>query len=211
MSKRNTSQSSSAKLALLSAARKLMIARGYTATTLDEVCEEAGYTKGTFFHYFSNKEQIGKELVHQHRQMLSSLLNDAPFTQLSDPLERLCGYIDFVVSMYKDPVGDACLVGMFTEELSDSHPEIRNLCEETFDDWVKNLQEMLDEVQRLYTPRITFDSKGLAEHFIAVFEGAIILAKASKDIKPVKRNMDIYKNFIRSAFELPQTERGIPQ
>jgi AcrR family transcriptional regulator len=43
---------------LLDAALAVFADRGYRATTLDQVAEAAGVTKGTIYHYFSTKEEL---------------------------------------------------------------------------------------------------------------------------------------------------------
>ena len=44
-----------------------MRARGYNATTVDDICADAGVTKGGFFHYFKSKDDIAHAaLTHFH-------------------------------------------------------------------------------------------------------------------------------------------------
>jgi AcrR family transcriptional regulator len=43
---------------LVHEARKLFNQRGYRATSLDEVCLQAGVTKGALYHHFKNKEDL---------------------------------------------------------------------------------------------------------------------------------------------------------
>jgi DNA-binding transcriptional regulator YbjK len=46
------------KTRLLQAALAVIRAKGYTATRIEDVCEAAGLTKGSFFHHFSTKEDL---------------------------------------------------------------------------------------------------------------------------------------------------------
>jgi TetR/AcrR family transcriptional regulator, transcriptional repressor for nem operon len=48
----------STKDKLLNAAMTVIRTKGYSATTVDELCENAGVTKGSFFHYFESKEDL---------------------------------------------------------------------------------------------------------------------------------------------------------
>ena len=43
---------------LVDEARKLFARRGYHAASLDEVCAQAGVTKGALYHHFQNKEDL---------------------------------------------------------------------------------------------------------------------------------------------------------
>ena len=49
------------KTKLLDAALKVVRAKGYTATRIEDVCEAAGVTKGSFFHHFASKEDLAVE------------------------------------------------------------------------------------------------------------------------------------------------------
>src|SRR5262245_16381612 len=40
---------------LLDAAMQVIRARGYSGTTVDDICAAAGLTKGAFFHHFKSK------------------------------------------------------------------------------------------------------------------------------------------------------------
>ncbi|MGH8317605.1 MAG: TetR/AcrR family transcriptional regulator, partial [Steroidobacteraceae bacterium] len=46
------------KLKLLDATLKVVRTKGYSATRIEDVCAEAGLTKGSFFHHFKSKEDL---------------------------------------------------------------------------------------------------------------------------------------------------------
>ncbi|WP_407604438.1 TetR/AcrR family transcriptional regulator, partial [Pseudomonas aeruginosa] len=43
---------------LMAAAEKLFLAQGVEATTINEIVESAQVAKGTFYHYFSSKNEM---------------------------------------------------------------------------------------------------------------------------------------------------------
>ena len=51
-------RSAQTRTALLSAAEAAIARAGYAATSVDEICELAGVSKGAFYHHFSSKEEI---------------------------------------------------------------------------------------------------------------------------------------------------------
>jgi AcrR family transcriptional regulator len=53
---------------LLDSARKTFARDGYNGATVDEIAENAGYSKGAFYSNFENKEAIFLEILYQHKQ-----------------------------------------------------------------------------------------------------------------------------------------------
>ncbi len=59
---------------ILDAAGELFAQRGYDATSVSDICERAGVTKGGFYHHFSSKEVIFLELRDRWLQPLEVAL-----------------------------------------------------------------------------------------------------------------------------------------
>lgn len=187
---------------LLETAQKLMRAKGYAATTIDEICSAAGVTKGAFFHYFTDKQDLGKAAlagfmsVQQRRVQKSALAPDV------DPLKRVYGYVDFAIKLSRDPASrHGCLLGNFAQELSDTHHEIRDLCAQHFSQWAEVLQRDLEAAKTRHAPRARFDTASLADHFIAVFEGALIMGKAKQDMRVVEQSLKHFRSYLKILFE----------
>ena len=53
----------SSKGKLLDTAQHLMQSKGFTATTIDEICEKAGISKGGFFYHFKSKEDLAQQTL----------------------------------------------------------------------------------------------------------------------------------------------------
>jgi len=193
---------SSTKEKLLDAAQQLMLVKGFPATTVDEICEVAGFTKGSFFHYFVSKEQLGKEVLARFFSFLQQTSREGSFRMKSDPLQRIYGYVDRFIEMSTNPqMPNGCLLGNFTQELSDTHPEIRSLCAQHFAEWAATLKHDLDEAKAKYAPKAHFDTQSLAEYFIATMQGSRILATAKQDPGVFKQNLQHYKRYVKSLFD----------
>jgi TetR/AcrR family transcriptional repressor of nem operon len=187
---------------LLDAAQRLMLGKGFPATTVDEICETAGLTKGSFFHYFESKDDLGKAVLERYAGQGLAGFESASFRRQSDPLKRIVASIDFWIDRMSDPAEECgCLLGNFAQELSDTHPEIRAQCARFFDQWTTILKQDFDDARSVYRPRAQIDTQGLAEHYVAVVEGALLLAKAKRDRKVFERNLSHLKRYIRAVFK----------
>ena len=194
-------ENSPAREKLLERAQELMLAKGFVATTVDEICKAAGLTKGSFFHYFRNKEELGKATLDRFVQAQLDVVGRGSFRKKPDPLDRLYGWVDSVIEASKSPLAQkGCLLGNFSQELSDTHPEIRSQCARRFSEWTDLLKKDLDEAKARHLPRSRLDSQSLAEHFIAVIQGSLILAKAKQDFSMVEKNLGHFKRYLESVF-----------
>ncbi|MFF8537823.1 TetR/AcrR family transcriptional regulator [Streptomyces sp. SAS_267] len=82
---------------LLSAARKLFARDGYTATSLDAICEEIGASKGALYHHFKNKRDLFRAVYEAEENRLSSAIAQT-FTLHEDPWDGLYeGMREFLV------------------------------------------------------------------------------------------------------------------
>ena len=186
--------------ALLDAAQRLLLVQGFEATSVDEICAGAGVTKGAFFHYFKNKDKLAKATFERFCRRGAERYQGAAFVKTKDPLERLNGYIDFTISQIQHPTRDSCLVGVFAQELAPYRPDLRTMCAGMFEQWALDLKTMLDAVKQQYAPRRQVDTRSLAQHFIAVFEGSLILAKAENSVAPVRRHMRHFQEYVNALF-----------
>jgi TetR/AcrR family transcriptional regulator, transcriptional repressor for nem operon len=186
---------------LLDAAQELMLAKGYTATSVDEICTAAGLTKGSFFHYFEGKEHLGRVVAERFYASMRQLSESAPFRQKKDPLDRVLGRVDYYIEMSRHPqAAQGCLLGTFIQELSETHASIRSVCATCFDDAAQSFKQDLDEAKAKYAPRARFSTQSLAAHLTAVVQGSIILAKARQDPGVMEENLGHFRDYLKSLF-----------
>src|SRR5215471_2459061 len=110
--KKMTTELPETKRKLLDAGIASMRVRGFNATTVDDICEAAGVTKGGFFHYFKSKEDLAAAAVMRFDDVRAKESADAPFRRLADPLERVYGRLDFAKEAWGGNKGSSkgCLV-----------------------------------------------------------------------------------------------------
>ncbi|WP_372630871.1 TetR/AcrR family transcriptional regulator [Cohnella sp.] len=186
---------------LVNAALKLMLSKGYYATTVDDICAEAGVTKGIFFHYFKNKEDIGRATLGHFEKLQTHLLTSADWDRNADPWEQLNRYLDIFVLLAHNPEApESCLTALMTQELATSHSEFRALCQEIFASNAKPLKDILDMVIERYPPLTRVDCQQLADHFLAVYQGSLILAKARQDRTVLVQNVEHFRAYLSALF-----------
>ena len=53
------------RAAILDAAGRVFVRRGFQASSVEEICAEAGYTRGAFYSNFSSKQQLFVEVLQE--------------------------------------------------------------------------------------------------------------------------------------------------
>ena len=71
------------KTRLLDASLQVIRAKGYAATTVDDICHEAGVTKGSFFHHFKSKDCLAVAVADHWSTLTEALFAAAPYHQAS--------------------------------------------------------------------------------------------------------------------------------
>ena len=97
---------------LLDAALSVIRTKGYTATTVDDICTKASLSKGAFFHHFSSKEDLAVPPRTTGRKRQARSLPMPPIMLLKTRLSACwpmssCGSSSFKANCLTSPVSSA--------------------------------------------------------------------------------------------------------
>lgn len=165
---------------LLEAAVRLVRLQGFAATSVDQLCAEAGVTKGAFFHHFPSKEALGVAAAQYWSESTSAFFAAAPYHDLPDPVDRVLGYIDFRIALIGGPVeGFSCVAGTMVQEAFRTSAAIRAACGDSIHGNAGVLvADLAEAIERCGVSGVTPES--LARHVQTVIQGAFVLAKTQE-------------------------------
>lgn len=193
-----------AKEKLLNAALALIREKGFSATTVDDLCERAGVSKGAFFHHFKSKNELGVAAAHRWSAVTGAMFERAPYHDREDPLDRVLAYIEFRRSLLKGEIPEfTCVVGTMVQETYDLHPEIRDACGASI---FGHAGTLVDDIEAAMSARDIADdwtAESLAAHTQAVLQGAFILAKAKGDVRVAIETVDHLRRYVELLFAQP--------
>ena len=167
------------KTKLLNAALLMIRTKGYAATTVDDICDAAEVTKGSFFHHFKGKEELAVEATRHWTDVTGGVFAAAPYQAIADPRERVLASIDFRRDILQGNLPDfTCLLGTMVQETFETHPAIRDACWSGIDGHAQVVANDIALARALYAPDAEWTAQSLAHYTQAVLQGAFILAKA---------------------------------
>lgn len=197
----------SAKEKLLEAAVLLVRGQGYAATSVDQLCAQAGVTKGAFFHHFASKEALGVAAADYWSRCTGAFFAEAPFHHHADPVDRVLGYIDLRLALIGGPVESfSCVAGTMVQEAFRSSAAIRIACEASIMGNARALEADIAEAmaQRGVTGTT---AASLSRHVQVVIQGAFVVAKTQEEsaapdmARDALRHLRRYFEFL---FRVPQ-------
>lgn len=133
---------------ILDAAEGLMLAKSFHSVGLNEILSAVQVPKGSFYHYFSSKEQFGVEMLKHYvagataykTKMLLSLVPEP------DPLRRLLTYLEGSIAKAHEAEGKCpCLVIKLAAEVGDFSEPMREVLAEGSRQWIGILQQVIAE------------------------------------------------------------------
>jgi TetR/AcrR family transcriptional repressor of nem operon len=188
------------KTKLLDAALKVVRTKGYTATRVEDLCAEAGVTKGSFFHHFKSKDDLVLAAVSHWDAMTSGLFAAASYHDHADPLDRLLAYVDFRKELLMGNLPDYTFAGMIAQEAYQTRPEIVEACERCISGHANTLEADIREAMETYGVDEKRSAESLALHTQAVLQGAFVLAKSKGGSAVAADSVDHLRRYLELLF-----------
>jgi TetR/AcrR family transcriptional repressor of nem operon len=194
--------SKDAKSKLLDTSLAVIRTKGFAASSVEELCQAAGVTKGAFFHHFRSKEDLGVAAAAHFGAMAADLFSAAPYRAIASPRERLLGYVDFRREILQGELPEyTCLLGTMVQETYASHPAIREACEREIVGHAATLEDDIAAAMAEVGAPASYTPRSLAPHIQAVIQGAFILAKATGGAQVAADSLGHLRRYLTLLFE----------
>src|SRR5690606_23623973 len=125
---------------LLAAASELVLKHGFAATSLEQILQRTGVTKGAFFHHFPSKDALALALVDRYleeeRRLEEATLKRAE-RLTSDPLQQVLIAIGLLEELFAglESPHPGCLVASYLYQNDLMTPEITARTRKAFLHW----------------------------------------------------------------------------
>jgi TetR/AcrR family transcriptional repressor of nem operon len=179
--------------ALIRCGTEMCTERGFQLSGINEILERVGAPKGSFYHFFSSKEEFGEAVIENYAVYFQRKL-DRLFSDTSRaPLQRLADFVDEAQKgMARFDFQRGCLVGNLGQELGGLNENFRKRLEAVLLDWEYRTAQCLREAVAAGELDPASDADALAKFFWIGWEGAILRTKLTRTTEPMRLFADMF-------------------
>jgi len=170
-----------------------MLSRGFNATGVEAILKEAKVPKGSFYNFFSSKEDFALAIIDKYVADRGELFQRIFKEESLPPLERIKKSFTTLIAVFDSyHCSKGCLIGNLSLEMSDQFENVRQRLELSFRNWTEVLTRLLLQSQQEKTIPQDINAEMLAENLISSFEGALLRSKVKKSSEPLNNFIYLY-------------------
>jgi TetR/AcrR family transcriptional regulator, transcriptional repressor for nem operon len=190
---------------ILDVARDAVLAKGFDATSIDEIVAAVDITNGGFFYHFADKTALARTLIEDYVTEENRLFDDV-FARAADlhddPLHQMLIAMKLMAELMGDlPNGHpGCIVATacYQDRLFDT--EVRDLIKSSMLGWRVRFQALFAAIVARYPARDNVCASDLADMFVSIVDGAIILSRAVREPQALARQILMYRSYLKVLF-----------
>ena len=153
--------------------------KGYAGTSLNDITQATGLTRGGIYGNFSNKDEVALAAFDYNYGQLSKAIRQR-MDEMPHPIDKLRVYLTVFADFAHIPTLQfGCPVLNTAIEADDTHEGLRKKAVGAIDSWYKNITGIIKEGQGNQQVQPGIDADEFAGAFIALIEGGIMLAKVT--------------------------------
>jgi TetR/AcrR family transcriptional regulator, transcriptional repressor for nem operon len=201
-----TERGQSTKEGILEAAQTLVLEKGFSATSLDDIIKTAGVTKGAFFHHFRSKADLARILVERFADndfakfdewdRRAEALADDPYQAMLIFLKLFEEWLDSLAQPFA-----GCMFAVYVYENRLFDPEVNDFVKQSFERWQNYYEQKFKAVLAVRRPRVDITARELAESILSILEGAFILARSYGQPELTIRQSRLFRTYLKLLFE----------
>lgn len=186
------------KVALIRSGVELMTTYGYVSANIESILKQVGVPKGSFYYYFKNKEEFGREIIASYNNFFAYKLDKYLNNELLvSPLDRISAfYEDAKKGMAKYHFNRGCLIGELIQEESLLPDGYAFILEQILQSWQNKIAQCLILAQQSGEISLNTNCQELASFFWIGWEGAVTRSKLIKNASPLDLFIKLFLNNI---------------
>jgi len=181
------------KQEILETGAELIHLKGFNHTGLQEILKAVGVPKGSFYNYFSSKEDFGLQVIDHfvgHYTFMSRPILEDPTLS---PLQKIRRLLEWFMEFFQSrDYAYGCPIGNLAQEMGDLSPAFRDKLRSALNILVDTYFGVLAQAQKEGEISRNLDVREAARFLVSSWHGALMHMKAMKGPEPLEN----HKRFI---------------
>lgn len=184
---------------LLESGLGMLLRQGYNDLGIQAVLAEAGVPKGSFYHFFTSKEDFALQVVDRYMEAVHAGLDDSLGDKALPPLHRVRRFFELSRDKYESEGYLGCLLGGLGQELSGVSEAFQEKIESCFATIAGRIAGCLEEARQRGQLAADADPQHMANLLLNCWEGAALRSRLWRDASPLDDMLDFYFSAAASA------------
>jgi AcrR family transcriptional regulator len=192
---------------ILEIAEAAVLAKGFGATSIEEIIAEAGITKSGFFYHFRDKNELARAMIVRYdaanRALLDSIFARAEQLADGEPLQTLLiGLKLFAETMADLPNGHpGCLIASITYQERLFDREVVRLMSESVLYWHDFFGKRIEAAAQRHGYVDSEEAAAIARMIYCAVDGGIIMGRALLNPKLLPEQILMVRSYIKMVFQ----------
>ncbi|MCK4535105.1 MAG: TetR/AcrR family transcriptional regulator [Syntrophobacterales bacterium] len=181
-------------------AMKLFSVKGYESTSLTDILDAAGTSKGGFYNHFKSKDELFYEVLKEARKIWRECCFHG-LDKIEDPVEKLKAFLLNYKDRYlknSDSFPGGCIFITFSVGLNGKRPDLTSDITEKFNKLRQMIKSFLDKAKETGKIRADIDTAGASEIIFSTMLGSSVLHRADKSENDLDHTIGTLIDFIDS-------------
>ncbi len=194
-------RTSTSKEKLIDSAINLINNRSYSSVGVQELCNEAGVKKGSFYHFFDSKKELTitcLNVIWDYYQNEVLIPINKLNISYSEKINLLLDKSYQMQLASKECMGCivGCPFGNLALEMSTQDEDIRLKISDIFKEWINYFEDMLNIAKEKNEIPNNVNTESTAQSIIAYMEGISLMGKTFNDVSMVKNIGCVLNNIL---------------
>ena len=171
--------------------------KGYNGTSLNDLTEATGLTKGSLYGNFNNKEEIAIAVFHYSMERVREAAG-LKMEKVQSSKDKLLALLDFYSQyVFSSPIPGGCPLMNNAIEADDQHAFMKKAVAAEIKRTIDSITSLLVKGKKEGEFKSSINEKEIANLFFCSIEGAIIVSRVSSSDTAMKSAVSFNRTLLK--------------
>lgn len=187
----NAAATTNTKERIIEAGSSAMSAKSFNGCGLKEILDTADVPKGSFYHYFKSKEDLGVAVIEESAERHAEFLREHLSDRKMKPLQRVLTMFEQMRDHYVEsgPMRE-CVIAKLALEVAQLSEPMRLAIKYAYDNWAALIARVLTEAKAAGEISDAQNPEELADFLVNAWEGCTLRMQIDQNTEALDQFMN---------------------